>query len=61
MEKLLKIFQVAFGNFVYSMWCAFDVDFPLILSYFRLWTEGFLEGFMNCVEVNSVFCRFLWP
>jgi hypothetical protein len=51
----LKIFRVAFGNSVCSVWCAFDVNLPLILSEFHLRTDGVLEGFMNSVEVNS-FC-----
>jgi hypothetical protein len=54
MVKLLKLFQVAFGNSVCSMWCSFDVNLPLTLSDFHLWTDGVLEGFMNSVEVNSV-------
>jgi hypothetical protein len=55
MVKLLKIFQVAFGNVVHSMLCAFDVNLPLILSKFHLWTDGVL-GVMNSVDVSSVYC-----
>jgi hypothetical protein len=57
MAKLLKIFQITFGNPVYSMWCPFDVNLPLILSELHLWTVGVLEGIMNSVEVNSVYYR----
>jgi len=60
MAKLLKIYQIAVGNSACSMWCAFDVNFPLILSEFHLWIDGVLEGIMNSVAVNSVYCRSQW-
>jgi hypothetical protein len=61
MAKLLQIFQVAFRNSAYSMWCTSDVHLPLILSDIHLWTDGVVEGFMNSVEVNSVYYRSQWP
>jgi hypothetical protein len=59
--KTVKNFQVAFGNSVYSMWYAFDINLPLILSDFHLWPDGVLEGFANSVKLSSVYYRSQWP